>query len=165
MYFMPRRGFTLIELLVVIAIIGILAAIVLSALGTTRQQSADGGIKANLNSIRTQSYVYESNNGTYGSQAYATAGVNASCGSTGMWTSGTVANASKAASNNAGTATLNSVANQTSACFSTSGAWFIAVVLKTNNSLVWCVDSVGRAGTTSVTLLNNAITASATTCP
>ncbi len=164
MSYLHKKGFTLIELLVVIAIIGILAGIVLAALSNTRVQGADAGIKGNINSIRTQAYIYEANNGSYGTQAFTTVGANVQCGASGMWNDSNISKATKAATSLAGTVTVaagNMSVGNTAACYSSNTGWFLAVVLKTNPAVAWCVDSLGRAGTTTVASIVNTLTA----CP
>lgn len=60
-----RSGFTLIELLVVIAIIGLLASVVMVALGSTRIKARDGRRAGDLRQIRNALELYFANNSHY----------------------------------------------------------------------------------------------------
>ena len=150
------RGFTLIELLVVIAIIGILAGIVLAALGNTRQKGADAGIQGNLDTIRTEMEIYASNNGN----SYLNA----------CTADGTISNALTAAKNNAGATSINTnytvtggtglVTCHVPTTASAATSWAVESPLKSNSAQFWCVDSNGYAGTTT----NSTLAASDTTC-
>lgn len=60
-----KSGFTILELLVVIAIIGILAAIVLTAVSDSQKNAKIAKIKSNINSIQKQATVYFNTTGNY----------------------------------------------------------------------------------------------------
>lgn len=63
--FAGKKGFTLIELLVIVAIVGLLSSIILASLRISRDRGANAAIKANLNTIRTQSHIVFDQDGHY----------------------------------------------------------------------------------------------------
>ena len=63
-------GFTLIEMLVVIAVVGILSAVVLTALGPARNKAKDSRIISGLNQVRAVAEtIYDGNSGAVPSGA------------------------------------------------------------------------------------------------
>ena len=62
---MRTRGFTLIELLVVIAIIGILSAVVITSLNSSRAKARDAQRKAELTEIQKALELYANDYGHY----------------------------------------------------------------------------------------------------
>jgi len=60
-----EQGFTLIELLIVILVLGILAAIVIFALGGVSSSSAKSACKTDGKTVQTALAAYNANNGSY----------------------------------------------------------------------------------------------------
>ena len=58
-------GFTLIELLIVIVVLGILAAIVVFAVGSTRKDSVQASCKTNVKAVELSAEAVNTNVGTY----------------------------------------------------------------------------------------------------
>ena len=66
------EGFTLIELLIVIIILGILAAIVVFAVGSTRKDAVNSACKTDVKSIQLGVEAYKTKSGVYPTAAGAT---------------------------------------------------------------------------------------------
>jgi len=60
-----KRGFTLIELLVVILIIGVLAGLIVTAVGSVRQRTFVAKAKTNINSLAVALAAYHTLTGVY----------------------------------------------------------------------------------------------------
>ena len=139
-----NRGFTLIELLVVIAIIGILASVVLVSLNSARKKGNDTRVISDVNQIRTA--LETGYNGTsypdLAANALSASGPNAA----------NLTSLSTDLSSQGGT--LKVVTNASSPFVQYS----ISSPLVSNTASYFCVDSTGKAETTSTA-------PSAVTCP
>lgn len=127
-----QKGFTLIELLVVIAIIGILAALVLVALGNARNKANDARIKSNIGQLRTLGEVhYDGNSADYTGFDTCVDGTSGDC------EGGIAASVAALVSDIAvaGDGALNANASATAFCVSTT--------LKSDTDRFVCADSTG----------------------
>ena len=68
------KGFTLIELLIVVVIIGILAAIAIPQVSSTKEKAFDAAAKSDLRNMMTAQEAYFSDNQLYLSVAVAAGG-------------------------------------------------------------------------------------------
>lgn len=145
-----QKGFTLIELLVVIAIIGILSSVVLASLNTARSKGSDAAIKSNMANIRPQAEIIYDSQGAYGDGVGTQAAVAHPLGACATTAETLFANPTIAGQ----VAAADSASGGLNACASiltSGGAWAVAQQLKSNSLEVWCVDSTGRAKSTTIT--------------
>ena len=142
---MHIRGFTLIELLVVIAIIGILSSVVLGSLSEARRKGQDAAVRSNLASARSQAQLFhESNLNSY--EGVCDSGVLAGGVKSIYDTVSAAALAAGATSVGTGPSTATSAT-----CNDDGETWAAEVPFVTGG--FYCIDSVGAAATTTISLL------------
>jgi prepilin-type N-terminal cleavage/methylation domain-containing protein len=151
------RGFTLLELLVVVAIIGILAAVTLAALGSSRSKGNDSNIRANLKNAQSQAQLFYdlASPNTY-EGVCATAGTNAA---------GRQVAAAERTYRGAVSTYADGTAStwNTAQCHDTATAWaaFVPLSASANGAIVaWCIDSTGASRQ-----VTNVLAASVYVCP
>ncbi|MEK7642187.1 MAG: type II secretion system protein [Patescibacteria group bacterium] len=124
-----ESGFTLIELLISIVIIGILTAIILNTLSTSRNRGYDGKVKIQFKQLATSIQIYYENNGNYGATTN-------NCDN--MFAATTPVNINKF---------IVGLQNGAAVCRSTGTAYAVSIPLL--NAPVsadnWCIDSNGRS--------------------
>jgi general secretion pathway protein G len=152
-----NSGFTLIELLVVIAVIGILASIVLAALGSSRDKGNDSKIQLQLESIRNAAEIYYTSHGNSYSVGNGTDSCHTTKDSKGNFipTPNTMFNDATSGLRALST-TSNYPAGTDLFCGSSSDGtkWSVSASLSKGNHRYWCVDSSGSSMETGQPYIN-----------
>ncbi len=140
-----QRGFTLIELLVVIAIIGILAAIVLGALGGKSASAKDASIKESLHTAMVEMELYYAANGNYGPvYAQGVCPTVSNAPDPVFYTNAKIKSLLASIANTNGFNTIKCAAGGSTALAATTFAIASPVSAGTSASW-WCVDSSGHS--------------------
>lgn len=147
------KGFTLIELLVVIAVIGILAAIVLAALGNARDKGKDATVQQQLSSARSQDALYLNANGNSHTGACAAGTV----GGVSTPYNLVLASATSAGLTASDIALMGTAQGGKAACHENGTNWAASVRLVSNQTNLFCVDSDGKAEITTTNLGANKV--------
>jgi prepilin-type N-terminal cleavage/methylation domain-containing protein len=164
-----KGGFTLIEILVVVLIIGLLAAVILASLGSSRDKGSNGAIRSGVDSLRKQAEVlYNNMNLSYGggtmsdvtncvTSPSANTIFNAATGTDAAIIAKMVADINLKAGGTSGSPRV--------ACSQQTNAWAFSVVLKAGLG-TYCVDSRGNSPkiTSSNTTADQGITDASATC-
>ncbi len=137
-----QKGFTLIELLVVIAIIGILASLVLVALGNARNKASDARVKSNISQLRTLAEtIYDNQSSAYDKVADCfTATVPAAANCRGTEVSVNALQTDLTSANGVADPGLTAVDSTTGYC--------VSAQLKSETTSYFCADSTGVAKVT-----------------
>jgi len=150
-----KRGFTLIELLMAIAIIAILAVIVVSQIGSSRNKAIDAKIKAHVYEAKNAAELYFGVYFNYGSANVSQATGGASCTGSMFTDQSSGMSAYGNSVNYPGGTNLICVQNLSAFAFAAS----MSVIED-----YWCVDSIGSPGLITISNPGN-ILSSDDSCP
>jgi prepilin-type N-terminal cleavage/methylation domain-containing protein len=136
-----HSGFTLVELLVVLAIIAVLAAVVLVALGGSKNTANDTAVKTYTNDVQEAAAVYMQTYGDYGTP-FASGLCPTSAGSSMFYSNADIQSFINTLNTQNGGKTKCASGNTSGSGNATSFAIASPV---SNTSQYWCVDSSGNA--------------------